>query len=321
MRRVVFSTDNVPEAERFAYWRETSEQLVGVSYERAGGRETPFSSRVEGSLGPAISRFRYCGDAVHGFRRPREIARVGLDDYVWVYREYSIGARVGHGRGEFVTKRGDLRIFDSAEPWVVEPFAHYDHDTWLFPRKFFEPHLRESQRSPLLVLRDGSSLAGMVKAYLDAFAGQLDALDQSETGLIADNFCRLLAVACGAPAGEHQEAVRLARLEQAKRYIDLHLADPEMTPQKVAAALNMPVRQLHLLFEPSGTSFSQYVLRRRLEECRAALLNPVGDRSVTDIALGFGFNSLWTFNRTFRRAFGITPSEARGGAAAPRSIG
>jgi AraC-like DNA-binding protein len=74
----------------------------------------------------------------------------------------------------------------------------------------------------------------------------------------------------------------------------------------------MSVRQLHLLFEPSGTSFAQYVLKRRLEECRAALLNPVGGRSVTDIALGFGFNSLWTFNRTFRRAFGITPSEARG---------
>jgi AraC-like DNA-binding protein len=42
--------------------------------------------------------------------------------------------------------------------------------------------------------------------------------------------------------------------------------------------------------------------------------NPIGGRSVTEIALGFGFNSLWTFNRTFRRAFGVTPSEARGGA-------
>jgi AraC-like DNA-binding protein len=43
-------------------------------------------------------------------------------------------------------------------------------------------------------------------------------------------------------------------------------------------------------------------------------MSPVGGRSVTDIALAFGFNSLWTFNRTFRQAFGVTPSELRGAA-------
>ena len=58
-------------------------------------------------------------------------------------------------------------------------------------------------------------------------------------------------------------------------------------------------------------------LGRRLEECRAALMNPVGDRSVTDIALAWGFGSLPTFNRTFRRAFGATPGEFRGQALSP----
>jgi len=74
----------------------------------------------------------------------------------------------------------------------------------------------------------------------------------------------------------------------------------------------MSVRQLHLLFEPTGTSFARYVLQRRLEECRAALVNPAGERSVTDIALAWGFNSLSTFHRAFRQAFGMTPTELRG---------
>ena len=47
-----------------------------------------------------------------------------------------------------------------------------------------------------------------------------------------------------------------------------------------------------------------------LEECRAALMNQ-GDRSVTDIAYAWGFNSLTTFNRTFRRAFSVAPGEMR----------
>jgi AraC-like DNA-binding protein len=151
----------------------------------------------------------------------------------------------------------------------------------------------------------------MVRAYLAAFAEQVDTLDDSDGGLVLDNFCRLLGLACGAAAGEHCEAIRSARLEQAKRYIGLHLADPDLTPETAAAALKMSVRQLHLVFEPSRTTFAQYALRRRLEECRAALVSPVGERSVTDIALAWGFKSLWTFNRSFRQAFGATPTEFR----------
>ena len=69
---------------------------------------------------------------------------------------------------------------------------------------------------------------------------------------------------------------------------------------------------LHQLFEPSGTSFARYVMRQRLAECRAALAGPAGRRrSVADIALGWGFNSLPTFYRAFRREFGATPNEVR----------
>jgi AraC-like DNA-binding protein len=48
------------------------------------------------------------------------------------------------------------------------------------------------------------------------------------------------------------------------------------------------------------------------------LANPIGDRSVTDIALAWGFNSLATFYRTFREAFGATPNELRAHADPPR---
>ncbi|HKM65268.1 MAG TPA: helix-turn-helix transcriptional regulator, partial [Acidisphaera sp.] len=69
-------------------------------------------------------------------------------------------------------------------------------------------------------------------------------------------------------------------------------------------------RQLHLVFEPTGESFNQYVLRRRLEACRAALASPAeAGRSIVDIAFGWGFDSLSTFYRTFHRAFGIAPGD------------
>jgi AraC-like DNA-binding protein len=313
MQRLVFSTDDVPEAERFAYWREAVMQgICGVSGERNKDQETPFKARFVCSISESLVQYHCSADGHPLFRRTRDIARRGDGKRIAIYRELGVvDWRVGNGR-EMLTRPGDLVVSDGTSPWASQARANFDSETWLFPRRLLDPHLPGSARVTSLVLTGRDGLAGIVKAYLDAFAGRIDALDEREADLVADNFCRLLAIACGAQAGEHQEPIRLARLEEAKRYVGLHLADPEMTPEKAAAALKMSVRQLHLLFEPSGTSFARYVLNRRLEECRAALLNPVGGRSVTDVALGFGFNSMWTFNRTFRRAFGITPSEVRG---------
>ncbi len=311
MQRLVLSTDDVPEAERFAYWREAIfEQVIGISSERDKGQEIPFSAHVHASLGPSLARVRYRGSACGDFRRAPEIARIGWEEHIWVHHEYGTGAWVNVDRGEFVTKRGDLSIYEPTRPVATTALADCDHDSWLFPRKLFEPHLRASQRPHWLVLGD-NGLSRMVKAYLDALARELDALDEREADLVADNFCRLLAVACGASVGEHQEAIRLGRLEEAKRYINLHLAEPGLAPEKAAAALKMSVRQLHRLFEPSGTTFAQYVTRRRLEECRAAIMNPTRDRAVTDIALAWGFASFATFHRNFRQAFDVAPSELR----------
>jgi transcriptional regulator GlxA family with amidase domain len=46
----------------------------------------------------------------------------------------------------------------------------------------------------------------------------------------------------------------------------------------------------HRLFEPTGTSFAQFIARRRLLRCQPALTGPTGTgRSVADIAFGRGF--------------------------------
>ena len=113
-----------------------------------------------------------------------------------------------------------------------------------------------------------------------------------------------------------QESLRAARLEEARRYISQHLAEPGLTPTSTAAALRISLRHLHLLFEPTGTSFAQYVAQRRLLQCRAALTSPTGiSRSVADIAFGWGFNRLATFYRAFEREFGVPPAALRAVAA------
>ena len=58
-----------------------------------------------------------------------------------------------------------------------------------------------------------------------------------------------------------------------------------------------------------GETPHRYLQRRRVE--RSMFLLRETDRSVTDICLDVGFNSLGTFSRTFREIVGQSPSDYR----------
>jgi AraC-like DNA-binding protein len=313
MQHLILSTDDIPERDRFSYWREqVNETLIGVTGERAPDHQALFTGHIAGCIGASLTHFRYRSNCFPVSRRPHEIARRGWEDWVWLYRETGEGAWFKHGGQEFATRRGDLIVADPAIPFETDALRDYDFEIWFVPRALLEPHLPATRLPRVALLSDLIGINRLALGYLDAVRSQITALSDAQADIVADTFCRLLGVALGGAAGEQRQAIRAMRLEEAKRYIRLNLQNPELTPERVAAALRISVRQLHLLFEPTGTSFAQYVLRQRLEECRASLIGPAAaDRSVTDIALGWGFNSLGTFYRTFREAFGMTPSEMR----------
>ena len=52
----------------------------------------------------------------------------------------------------------------------------------------------------------------------------------------------------------------------------------------------------------------EWVVRRRLESCRAVLQSHSwAPGIITEIALQFGFGNISSFNRSFKEAFGIAP--------------
>ena len=60
-----------------------------------------------------------------------------------------------------------------------------------------------------------------------------------------------------------------------------------------------------------GETPHHYLQRRRVE--RSMFLLRETDRSITDICLDVGFNSLGTFSRTFREIVGESPTDYRAG--------
>jgi len=113
-------------------------------------------------------------------------------------------------------------------------------------------------------------------------------------------------------ARHEQSSLVAAHRVRIAGYIEAHLRDPNLNPTTVARACKITVRYLHHLFTAEAETVTQYIQRRRLEECARALIDaPVRDRLVTEIAFDYGFNSLTHFGRVFRNQFGLTPSEYR----------
>ena len=84
----------------------------------------------------------------------------------------------------------------------------------------------------------------------------------------------------------------------------------ECTLGRLATRVGLSERQVARLFRRTlGTSFSAYVTQLRIE--RAKKLLATSHRSVTDIGLDTGWQSLAHFNTVFRRRVGATPSAYR----------
>jgi AraC-like DNA-binding protein len=307
------SVDHLRESDRFAYWREEwCQGTVGVTGELDQGAAQDFRARATSWTGKHVIRLRCQTSPFVVSRGTREINQRRWEDWIWFYEELSDGTLFEHAGNEFVTKRGDLLLMDPTIPFTNRARSAHDYNRWFLPRAWIEPHLSFERRPLSLHLTGSEGLDALVRCYLRALNETIETLDQSQQRVVIDNFCRLLVMTCGGPTGLQQDAVHAAKLQQAKNYVSKHLVDPTLTPAQTAAALKISVRQLHLLFEPTGMSFAQHVQSRRLEECREALASPLGgSRSVTDIAYAWGFNNLASFYRTFRRRFGVSPGHVR----------
>lgn len=96
---------------------------------------------------------------------------------------------------------------------------------------------------------------------------------------------------------------------KAINYIETNLKEA-ITVTDVSDAAGYSLYHFIRLFHGiTGHTPKEYILRRRLTEAAKELLHSKG--KITDIALTYQFNNSETFNRAFKRAFGLNPSELR----------
>ncbi len=140
------------------------------------------------------------------------------------------------------------------------------------------------------------------------------------TNRSADAYARALAsVLADAVRGVLPNAGELPGQTQAEHHkrrirahVRAHLADPLLDVAGVAAGVALSIGHVHRLFANEPLSLAAWIQAERLDACHAALLAGIGhDRTLTELALSWGFRDPAHFSRSFRRRFAVTPSTLR----------
>lgn len=309
-----FSTADLPSRAQFEAWREA----VGVTHEMTGvgelGRRGLIASSDVWSLGRAVVSQRRFPPLT--FDRSIQRARAdGLDHYsVLLMRE---GEWEGDADGRSLRLvPGQAALFDLARP-VANRVGDNESLRLMVPRGLLD------QMLPPAADLHGQVLDGPAGQLLIDFLGllsrSLPTMTVAQAPLIGSAARDMLA-ACLASfvgrdarelAAQAAAPIEATRRAQVLAFIDAHLAEPDLGPERICRAVGLSRSVLYRLFETRGGVAAQ-IQARRLSRVRDLLSEPQTKGRIADIAFAHGFADEAHFSRAFRRAYGMAPRDVRG---------
>jgi AraC family transcriptional activator of tynA and feaB len=239
-----------------------------------------------------------------GVRRRQEIAATD-GEYLVMLMTLSGHEMVSQGGQLAQLSPGSVVVWDSEQP------AEFLVQDTLAKRSLLVPKCGGADFGQRGELRTGAVLDAsapavtLLRGYLDSLSSTLDALPLGALPAARNATIELLAAAlqdihsadlCSGPATR----------SAAETLIDRRLSESALTPAVVARALGVSTRSLHRAFKDSGESVSGFIRTRRLARARDDLLTGY---TVSQAARRWNFADSSHFSRSFKRHFGINPSD------------
>jgi AraC-like DNA-binding protein len=274
------------------------------------------------AVGP-ISIIRQRSATNLSFRRTRQHIREDATDIsiLWFVKRGRLA--FSNQCGNRIANPGDFAITRSMSPFFIEcqtdgeqvhEMLHLTVPTHIL--RSFIPHdfstgLFMSPNRPGMA----PGLAIALNILTDVFEADENLSEQSARQLVETALAVIgHAVCADADSAPLRQSIAERRLTDVLRFIEVHLADPQLSTAMVARGCGISPRYLSFLLHLNGTAFSALVWQQRLEKARNWLLaSDPRDISISEIAYGVGFKSPAHFSRMFKRVFQQNPREFRGG--------
>jgi transcriptional regulator GlxA family with amidase domain len=219
-----------------------------------------------------------------------------------------------HGR-EVALGDGQAVLVSWAEPSRLTHLPPSEALALRFPRARLAPLLRGADERYMRLIPGGEAL-DLLTRYVALAWDESTTASPALQRLMASHIYDLMAVLIGATPEAAQVAqtggLHAARLGAIREDIERSLDRPGLSVVDVAERHGCTPRGVQRLFEADGTTFTAYVLSRRLARARSLLTDPrhAGEKIIA-VAHACGFGDVSYFNRAFRRHFGEAPSDVR----------
>jgi AraC-like DNA-binding protein len=309
----VYSTVGVPARRRTSYWNEVyTSHFAQVTFDPVS-RESFEGELRTGVLGPLeLARVSYHAANVERTRSHIDRTRERRFSFVLHLRGRGVFTHYGH---EALLEEGDFILSDNAEPHHLSLDGPADVIIVRTPTDVLKPYLPSPERLCGLRLPAHEGFTSTAAAMMRSLVDQLEhGFPPKFSPMIVRNILEVMATSYAMvfDQGIADCSIVGARRVQARRFIEAHLKEPDLTATAVASALEVSPRYLRMLFAADHETVWGYILRRRLEECARQLANVLWrGQTITEVALTGGFNSAAHFTRAFRKQYGITPRQYR----------
>jgi AraC family transcriptional activator of tynA and feaB len=313
----IFSTEGLHPRDRFDCWHEVAcKQICGHLSEPVSA--ATFEAELFTGQLADLKLFKFRNAPMAVSRTNVQIANAQTDD-IFICRPLSGRLSLEQQGREAVMEAGDFCLLDPLIPYS----GRFNGKSRLFcvavARKSLEARVGSLSALSILKLGD-SALAELTSGYLALLPQCAATAEPHRAAMFQEQVLDLLAESLvelkdgGRPTLSSPRTVSDARL---RSVIEQNLRNPAFSPSMAARLAGISVRYANALLAERGTSLYRLIHSERLDRCRRALQDPTqAHRTVTEIALGWGFTDLPYFSRSFKAAFGLGPRDYRAAAIA-----
>ena len=308
------STEDFPERDRVAIFREQfGRNQFGLDIEPLPDVPFRLTSTMRPLPGAVITSNEGSGVRVW---RTREFLADGRDDLIMIMNLQ--GPSVVAQRGEeIVLDEGSATLGTIGEfGGILRPETNHRSLIVNLPRAAIGPLMPHADDAVLRPIPPDSVALGLLIKYAGILHDTDGPLQPELQRSIADHIYDLVVVAVGGTRDAIEVAkgrgIAAARLSAIKTDILGNLLSRDLSIEAICARHGITPRYLRMLFAGKQTTFSDFVIGRRLILALRRLRDPGrAGHTIAAIAYECGFGDLSYFNRVFRRQFGMTPSDAR----------
>jgi AraC-like DNA-binding protein len=308
------TTSALPARDRIPVWREVFGQMM-VRLDIEPAKDTSFHAEGELHMLPGAALASVTATPFRVSRTQRLIAH-DMTDMAFVVTA-DVPLRVAQNGREQLLDAGDAIFLRGNERCVIQSGDRAQFTNISVPVDDLMPMLANDLDLSMTVVSRQSDALDLLLGYVRLLQTRRKPHSE-ELGRLAAGHIRDLVAALigpepdgGSSAGV-RGGVRAARLRAIKADIGRHICEPELSIDRIAMRHGISPRYIRKLFQEEETTFSDFVLFQRLERSRHLLRSPVQAVStIASVAHACGFNDLSYFNRTFRRRYGMTPTDFR----------